>query len=62
MVGGLLDIRYGESAFLFPAALAAILALIAIVLTIAKPGSTLVAGSSPAPDASPKAEVIDAIH
>nr|WP_083916267.1 YoaK family protein [Methylobacterium sp. B34] len=62
VVGGLLDMRYGESAFLFPAALAAILAMIAIVLTIAKPGSTLVAGSSPAPDASPKAEVIDAIH
>ncbi|WP_457104199.1 YoaK family protein [Methylobacterium sp. P5_C11] len=62
VVGGLLDIRYGESAFLFPAALAAILALIAIVLTIAKPGSTLVAGSSPAPDASPKAAIIDAIH
>ena len=36
--------------------------LIAIALTVAKPGSTLVAGSSPAPDASPKAEVIDAIH
>ena len=62
VVGGLLDMRYGESAFLFPAALAAILALIAIVLTVAKPGSTLVAGSSPAPDASPKAEVIDAIR
>ncbi|MCJ2122559.1 YoaK family protein [Methylobacterium sp. J-077] len=62
ILGGLLDIRYGESAFLFPAGLAALLALIAIALTIAKPGSTLVAGSAPAPDASPKAQVIDAIH
>jgi|GEM_PF-124957 len=62
VIGGLLDIRYGESAFLFPAALAAVLALIAIALTVAKPGSTLVAGSSPAPDANPKAAVIDAIH
>ncbi|GJE37691.1 YoaK family protein [Methylobacterium persicinum] len=62
VLGGLLDYRFGEMAFLFPAALAAILALIAIALTAAKPGSTLVAGSSPAPDASPKAKVIDAIH
>jgi len=62
VLGGLLDYRFGEMAFLFPAGLAAILALIAIALTVAKPGSTLVAGSSPAPDASPKAKIIDAIH
>ena len=62
VVGGLLQIRYGESAFLFPAALAGLLAFIAVVLTIARPGSTLVAGSSPAPDASPDAKAIDAIH
>lgn len=62
VLGGLLDYRFGELAFLFPAALAALLALIAIALTVAKPGSPLVAGSSPAPDASPKAKIIDAIH
>ena len=62
VVGGLLQLRYRESAFLFPAALAGALALVAVVLTIARPGSALVAGSSPAPDASPDAKAIDAIH
>ncbi|MGU3538939.1 YoaK family protein [Methylobacterium sp. A54F] len=62
VIGGLLQIRFGETAFLFPAALAGLLALIAVVLTIAKPGSELVAGSSPAPDAAPHAKPVDAIH
>jgi uncharacterized membrane protein YoaK (UPF0700 family) len=62
VIGGLLQIRYGESAFLFPAALAALLAVVAVVMTLAKPGSPLVAGSSPAPDASPHATPVDAIH
>lgn len=62
VLGGLLDIRYGESAFLFPAGLAALLALVAIAMTVARPGSTLIAGSAPAPDAGPQARTIDAIH
>ena len=62
VLGGVLDIRYGETAFLFPAGLAAALALVAIALTVARPGSILVAGSSPPPDASPKARAVDAIH
>lgn len=62
VVGGMLDIRYGESAFLFTAGLAALLALVAIALTLARPGSSLVAGSAPAPDAGPQARAIDAIR
>ena len=58
VLGGILQIRYGESAFLFPAALAAVLALVALVMTLAKPGSTLVAGVSPAPDAAPHAKPV----
>ncbi|MFD0938647.1 YoaK family protein [Methylobacterium trifolii] len=62
VIGGVLQIRYGENAFLFPAALAALLALVAVVLTVARPGSTLVAGSSPPPDAGSHAKPSDAIH
>ena len=58
VLGGILQIRYGESAFLFPAALAAVLAVVALVMTLAKPGSTLVAGVSPAPDAAPHAKPV----
>ncbi len=58
VLGGILQIHYGERAFLFPAALAAILALVALVLTLAKPGSPLVAGHSPAPDAAPTAKPV----
>src|SRR5436305_1173574 len=39
VIGGALRIRYGESAFLFPAALAAGLAAIAVMLALAKPRS-----------------------
>ena len=62
VIGGLLQIRYGENAFLFPAALAALLAVVAVVMALARPGSPLVAGSSPAPDAAPHAMPVDAIH
>ena len=44
VIGGVLQMHYGEDAFLFPAALAALLAVIALVLTIAKPGSPYVSG------------------
>ena len=44
VIGGVLQMHYGEDAFLFPAALAALLAVIAPVLTIAKPGSPYVSG------------------
>jgi uncharacterized membrane protein YoaK (UPF0700 family) len=44
VIGGFLQMRYGEDAFLFPAAVSGILALIALVLTIAKPGSRYVSG------------------
>ncbi len=58
IMGGVLQLRYGETAFLVPAALAALLALVALVLTIAKPGSELVSGFSPAPDAAPSAKPV----
>ncbi|MGV7031217.1 YoaK family protein [Methylobacterium symbioticum] len=58
VLGGILQIKYGETAFLFPAALAALLALVAVVLTLAKPGSPLVSGISPAPDAAPHAKPV----
>lgn len=58
IMGGVLQLRYGETAFLVPAALAALLALIALVLTIAKPGSELVSGFSPAPDAAPSSKPV----
>ena len=58
VLGGILQIKYGETAFLVPAAFAAILALIALALTLAKPGSRLVAGVSPAPDAAPHAKPV----
>ncbi|WP_132254662.1 YoaK family protein [Methylobacterium segetis] len=61
VIGGALQIRYGESAFLVPAALAAVLAVIAIVVALAKPGSHLIAGNSPAPDAAPSAEPLHVI-
>ncbi|MBX9930467.1 MAG: DUF1275 domain-containing protein [Methylobacterium sp.] len=52
VVGGILQNRFGEDAFLVPAALAGILAVVAVVLTLAKPGSAYVTGpSAPAPDA-----------
>ncbi|KQP10048.1 hypothetical protein ASF28_02470 [Methylobacterium sp. Leaf99] len=44
VIGGFLQTQYGEDAFLFPAALAALLAMIALVLTIARPGSAYVSG------------------
>ncbi len=44
VTGGFLQLHYGEDAFLFPAALAGLLAVIALVLTIMKPGSPLVSG------------------
>lgn len=51
VVGGVLHTYFGEAAFLFTAALAAGLALAVTVLTLAKPGSRLIAGTAPAPDA-----------
>ena len=44
VIGGFLQMRYGEDAFLFPAALSALLAIIALGLTILKPGSRYVSG------------------
>jgi uncharacterized membrane protein YoaK (UPF0700 family) len=44
VIGGFLQLRYGEDAFLFPAALSALLAAIALTLTILKPGSRYVSG------------------
>ncbi|WP_336485716.1 YoaK family protein [Methylobacterium nigriterrae] len=58
VIGGALQIRYGENAFLFPAALAAGLAVVAIVLALAKPRSPLVTGNAPAPDAPPHAKAV----
>ncbi|MCC0804954.1 DUF1275 domain-containing protein [Methylobacterium sp. W2] len=45
VIGGFLQTHYGEDAFLFPAALAALLALVAIALTVLKPGSAYVTGA-----------------
>ncbi|ACA20568.1 protein of unknown function DUF1275 [Methylobacterium sp. 4-46] len=51
VVGGLLHGQFDERAFLFPASLAAVLAVGVTLLTLARPGSPLVAGTAPAPDA-----------
>ncbi|GJE27156.1 YoaK family protein [Methylobacterium organophilum] len=56
IAGGTLHIYFGEQAFLFPAALAAILSAIALILTLVAPGSAYVSGeSAPQPDAHPEA-------
>lgn len=55
--GGLLANRYGEAAFLAPAALSAVLAIIALVMTIRDPESDAVASDyAPQPDAHPSAK------
>ena len=54
--GGVLQHNYGEEAFLAPAALAAALAAIALVMTILAPRSPLVVNEmAPQPDAAPDA-------
>lgn len=61
VVGGLLQNRYGQDAFLVPAALAGVLAVIALVLTLAKPGSAYVTSeAAPAPDAPASAPAVGA--
>ncbi|MFE1602525.1 YoaK family protein [Methylobacterium sp. ID0610] len=51
VTGGVLHAHFGENAFLFPAILAAALAVGVTLLTLARPGSPLIAGTAPAPDA-----------
>ncbi|NEU12346.1 DUF1275 domain-containing protein [Methylobacterium sp. BTF04] len=59
ITGGVLQTYYGEDAFLFPAALAGLLAMVALVLTILKPGSAYVSGEveSHPPDGASAAKI-----
>jgi uncharacterized membrane protein YoaK (UPF0700 family) len=61
VTGGLLHAAFGENAFLFPAGLAALLALGVTVLTLARPGTPLVAGAAPTPDAPADAALVSTI-
>ncbi|MCE4222360.1 DUF1275 domain-containing protein [Methylobacterium sp. C25] len=53
VIGGILQVHFGEMAFLFPIALALGLSIIGAFLVVAYPNSPLIAGVSPTPDAPP---------
>ena len=56
VLGGLLHRHFGEAAFLAPAGFAAVLALVALVLTLALPDTAYVSSATAAPpDAHPEA-------
>ncbi|MFE1602404.1 YoaK family protein [Methylobacterium sp. ID0610] len=61
VVGGALQIRFGEGAFLVPAGLAAVLAGGVTILTLLRPGSPLVAGTAPAPDAPADSRLVSVV-
>ncbi|KQO92821.1 MAG: YoaK family protein [Methylobacteriaceae bacterium] len=57
VIGGFLHGWYGERAFLFPAGLAALLAVVSLVLTVLLKDTTYVSGlAAPQPDAHPEAK------
>ena len=53
IIGGVMQTRYGEAAFLFVAALACALAIVALALTIVLHGSRYTSGEAAQPDAHP---------
>ena len=57
IIGGFLHFWFGEPAFLFPAGLSALLAVVALGMTLAMPGSPYVSSDdAPQPDAHPSAK------
>jgi hypothetical protein len=57
VIGGFLHGWYGERAFLFPAGLAALLAVVSLVLTVLLKDTPYVSGlAAPQPDAHPEAK------